>query len=322
MFRLGKIGSYVVVVAGATLLTPVHNFGARANETQNAASVKANEIPEDLNSEEIEKLVLKEDFSITDEVIKTARNNLNTRFATVALNPKYVLGRNIQKDIDIALENPSTVFTKSLFANQSLFLGKDYMQLIINEKYIDTPLAQIIAERPDFPISKDHMDIKTKRPETLFAQGLENNLNDRVNKGKPTYVTDASFEAKVLKAKVPVLLDFWAPWCPACLRLNPLLEKIAEKYGDRVVIRKLNIDDNPGVIGVEDYKKVINGGIPALMLIKDGWIHEYNIAKVVWAKIDEFEKVQKRDMTRDEVKNLFEETITETLDKYINGENN
>lgn len=57
-------------------------------------------------------------------------------------------------------------------------------------------------------------------------------------------VTDASFEQDVLKNDVPVLIDYWAPWCQPCKKLSPILDDIATELGDKVKIVKMNIDDN------------------------------------------------------------------------------
>lgn len=58
-------------------------------------------------------------------------------------------------------------------------------------------------------------------------------------------VTDASFEADVLKSPIPVLVDFWAPWCGPCRIVAPTLDRIAEQYAGRVTIAKVNVDENP-----------------------------------------------------------------------------
>lgn len=79
------------------------------------------------------------------------------------------------------------------------------------------------------------------------------------------HTSDATFEADVLKSELPVLLDFWAEWCSPCKAIAPILDQLAEEYGGRVRIAKLNIDDNrntPLKYGVR--------GIPTLILFKDG----------------------------------------------------
>ncbi|HJQ24365.1 MAG TPA: thioredoxin [Blastocatellia bacterium] len=78
-------------------------------------------------------------------------------------------------------------------------------------------------------------------------------------------VTDQSFDQDVLKAEVPVLVDFWAEWCGPCKALAPTVEKVAGEYEGKAKFVKLNIDDNPTVPQQYGIK-----GIPTLILFKGG----------------------------------------------------
>ncbi|MCX7816242.1 MAG: thioredoxin [Syntrophales bacterium] len=81
----------------------------------------------------------------------------------------------------------------------------------------------------------------------------------------PLVVTDQSFDREILKADKPALVDFWAPWCGPCRMLAPTIEQIAQEYGDRIIVSKLNVDENP----VTTSKYGIRS-IPTLILFKDG----------------------------------------------------
>ncbi len=78
-------------------------------------------------------------------------------------------------------------------------------------------------------------------------------------------VSDASFEADVLKSSGPVVVDFWAEWCGPCKQIAPALEEIAGAMGDKVKIVKLNVDENPDTAA-----KYGIMSIPTLMLFKNG----------------------------------------------------
>ena len=80
-----------------------------------------------------------------------------------------------------------------------------------------------------------------------------------------TPVTDASFKDDVLESDVPVLVDFWAPWCGPCRMVAPVVDEIAEQYDGQIKVVKLNTDENPQVAS-----KYGIGSIPTLMIFKGG----------------------------------------------------
>ncbi len=97
-------------------------------------------------------------------------------------------------------------------------------------------------------------------------------------------VTDSTFDSEVLKARIPVLVDFWAEWCGPCKAIAPTLETVAKDYQGRAKIAKLNVDQNISTSSRYNIK-----GIPTLLLFKNGVVKEQivgstsreNIAKVI-----------------------------------------
>ena len=82
-------------------------------------------------------------------------------------------------------------------------------------------------------------------------------------------LTDGNFDQSVIKSAQPVLVDFWAEWCGPCRRLAPTVDELATDYDGRIVVGKLNVDDNPNVA----FRYSIRG-IPTLLLFKAGEIVE------------------------------------------------
>jgi thioredoxin 1 len=93
--------------------------------------------------------------------------------------------------------------------------------------------------------------------------------------GATKAVTDATFEAEVLKSAKPVIVDYWAEWCGPCRQVAPVLEEIASEYSEKLDIVKLNVDDNPEV--TQRYG-IMN--IPTMSVFKDGQV----VKEIVGAK--------------------------------------
>ena len=96
-------------------------------------------------------------------------------------------------------------------------------------------------------------------------------------------ITDASFEADVLKAPGPVLVDFWAEWCGPCRQIAPALEEISSEMNGRVTITKLNIDENP----VSPTRYGVRG-IPTLIVFKGGQVAGTKIGALPKTKLKEW----------------------------------
>jgi len=94
-------------------------------------------------------------------------------------------------------------------------------------------------------------------------------------------ITDSTFDADVIKAGKPVLVDFWATWCAPCKAIAPVIDAIAEEYDGQIAVGKVNVDDSPATPGKYGVR-----GIPTIILFKDGKVVDQVVGAVPKSQLE------------------------------------
>jgi thioredoxin 1 len=126
-----------------------------------------------------------------------------------------------------------------------------------------------IVRRPrpwgtDLPLALELLQatVRSRNPQQMEESETQVN-EEQVVVNQPVVVTDATFEQEVLKSEIPVLVDFWAPWCGPCRMVAPILDKLAGEFAGQIKIAKVNTDENPGLSQAFRIRS-----IPNLMIVK------------------------------------------------------
>jgi len=96
-------------------------------------------------------------------------------------------------------------------------------------------------------------------------------------------ITESSFAVEVLQSKLPVLVDFWAPWCGPCRKMAPIVEEMASEFAGKIKVAKANVDENQELSTEYNIR-----GIPSLLLFKDGKVVDTNVGMVAKNQLVDF----------------------------------
>ncbi|KAG1707547.1 Thioredoxin [Nymphon striatum] len=175
----------------------------------------------------------------------------------------------------------NAVRLRQVDAENSKWHWSEWQWLKKDEPSTELSLTEIIARKPIHQTVGEYIILGF---EHILPKGLDHILFILEAKNVSIVsLTDDSFEQDVIKSSIPVLVDYWAEWCGPCKSIAPILEEIAAEYEGKVIVAKLNIDDNgdtPPKYGIR--------GIPTLMLFKNGEVEATKVGALNKSQLTAF----------------------------------
>lgn len=176
-----------------------------------------------------------------------------------------------QRAIEARVE---TAFDVYLWNIQEL-LANDIFRMLdaMNAQYEKQDVQVIVKEKQksisvNVSYSRPHKSLFFANPKQFYVHADTGKASDRVERAQynaPVVATDASFSAEVLQSQMPVMVTFWAPWCPYCREAMPVLDEAARVFAGKVKIVTVNIDENKGNMSEYGFRV-----IPAFVFLKRG----------------------------------------------------
>jgi len=115
------------------------------------------------------------------------------------------------------------------------------------------------------PVDPAELDSIRKMKKEKILKDIIRSSSNMNSAPKPLQLNGESFDSTITKSEIPILVDFWAPWCAPCRMLAPIIERVAEKYNGRLLVAKVNTDDHPALA-----QRFNITGIPTMILFERG----------------------------------------------------